>query len=163
VPPKRYQLPPFEDIQAHESRYEALSYAWGPQGSFSKILVCAPDGAAATASILSIGPALKIALRHLRYADRPRRLWVDAVCINQMDNEEKDSQVKRMAEIYRQAGRVMVWLGPASYVENSALAMSAIRFLGSQVVYGQRQPFLLLRPRRNGATLREPKHYPALH
>jgi hypothetical protein len=37
--------------------------------------------------------------------------WVDAVCINQSNDVEKSSQIPLMADIYRGASRVMVWLG----------------------------------------------------
>jgi len=38
-------------------------------------------------------------------------LWVDAVCINQSDLEERSHQVALMAEIYTRAQSVLVWLG----------------------------------------------------
>jgi hypothetical protein len=39
-------------------------------------------------------------------------LWVDALCINQEDVEERNLQVLRMSSIYRQAQAVLAWLGP---------------------------------------------------
>jgi hypothetical protein len=38
-------------------------------------------------------------------------IWVDRLCINQRDIAEKAIQVRRMREIYRNAARVVVWLG----------------------------------------------------
>jgi hypothetical protein len=38
--------------------------------------------------------------------------WVDAICINQKDVPERDSQVSQMGTIYRDADCVHVWLGP---------------------------------------------------
>jgi hypothetical protein len=38
-------------------------------------------------------------------------LWIDAICINQEDVDEKTEQVRMMNEIYRAARRVSVWLG----------------------------------------------------
>jgi hypothetical protein len=38
-------------------------------------------------------------------------LWVDAVCINQADLNERSSQVLFMGEVYSQAENVLVWLG----------------------------------------------------
>jgi hypothetical protein len=40
------------------------------------------------------------------------QLWIDAVCINQGDVEEKTAQVPLMGEIYASSGRVLGWLGP---------------------------------------------------
>ena len=37
--------------------------------------------------------------------------WVDAICINQVDKQEKGRQVAHMGQIYRAATRVIVWLG----------------------------------------------------
>jgi hypothetical protein len=51
-------------------------------------------------------------------------IWIDAICINQQDNEEKDHQVQHMGEIYRNAKLVVVWLGPSK--DNSNLAMQSI-------------------------------------
>jgi hypothetical protein len=38
-------------------------------------------------------------------------LWVDAVCINQADLNERSSKVLLMGEVYSQAENVLVWLG----------------------------------------------------
>jgi hypothetical protein len=38
-------------------------------------------------------------------------LWVDALCINQADIEERDEQVKKMGSIYSKARQVVIWLG----------------------------------------------------
>jgi len=46
---------------------------------------------------------------------RPRRgvrlVWVDAICINQADDQEKKHQVDRMRDIYSNCTRVVLWLG----------------------------------------------------
>lgn len=39
------------------------------------------------------------------------RLWADAICINQEDEEEKSRQIARMSDIYRFADTVYAWLG----------------------------------------------------
>jgi hypothetical protein len=41
-------------------------------------------------------------------------LWADAICINQQDNREKGHQVKQMAQIYKNAEEVLIWLGPSN-------------------------------------------------
>jgi hypothetical protein len=61
------------------------------------------------------------ALRRLRLNDRSRLLWVDAVCINQSDDDEKSSQVRMMGDIYRGAARVLRWLGRADNQNIGAL------------------------------------------
>ena len=83
--------------------YEALSYAWG-QHIFPELLHTHKG-------ILKITENLALALRSLRFKDRVRYLWVDAVCINQNDSTEKSRQVAMMSIIYKSARRVICWLG----------------------------------------------------
>ena len=57
--------------------------------------------------------SLAAALQHLRYPDRARTIWVDAICINQGINSEKNHQIALMGSIYSQAQRTLAWLGAA--------------------------------------------------
>jgi hypothetical protein len=66
---------------------DALSYAWGPP-VFTQTLLCGPRR-----EILKITPSLDAALRALRLPSENRVLWVDAVCTNQQDNDEKSTHV----------------------------------------------------------------------
>ena len=50
-----------------------------------------------------------------------RVMWIDAICINQEDDNEKGRQVQSMAKIYAYANRVIVWLGEAA---NSRLPLA---------------------------------------
>ncbi|KAL1641365.1 hypothetical protein SLS58_006064 [Diplodia intermedia] len=93
--------------------YEALSYTWGDQSTGTLISF--------NGLLLPIAPNLCSALLHLRLPDRPRSLWIDAVCINQLDNEEKSEQVRMMREIYQEASRVVVWLGPMEDDSDAAM------------------------------------------
>lgn len=86
--------------------FEALSYTWGGEATEEHI-IC--NGA-----ILPIGKNLFEALRHLRPADATHRhLWVDAICLNQKDAQEKGSQIENMFMIYQKASVVNAWLGSA--------------------------------------------------
>ncbi|KAH7385288.1 heterokaryon incompatibility protein-domain-containing protein [Phaeosphaeria sp. MPI-PUGE-AT-0046c] len=85
--------------------YEALSYAWG-EANFSQQLEDL-----ATMSVIRITDNLYHALQRLRLKDQIRLLWVDAVCIAQCNVQEKNHQVRQMSLIYREARRVVVWLG----------------------------------------------------
>ena len=53
------------------------------------------------------------ALPYLQLETEERVLWIDAICINQGDLAERGQQVGRMADIYKMATRVLIWLGPA--------------------------------------------------
>jgi Heterokaryon incompatibility protein (HET) len=86
--------------------YEAISYCWGAE-VFPETLHL-PNGT------LAITENLAAALRRFRCDDHPRRLWADAVCINQHDIVEKGHQVALMGDIYRNAECVLIWLGEGS-------------------------------------------------
>ncbi|CAJ2502673.1 Uu.00g100670.m01.CDS01 [Anthostomella pinea] len=106
--------------------YEALSYVWGSEGTPEPVGVGTSDG-----PVLLATQNLAVALRHLRHAERPRFLWIDALCINQKNDEEKGPQVAMMGDIYRRAARVIAWLGPAK--DDSDHAMERFEYLGLQV------------------------------
>jgi len=60
---------------------------------------------------VSVGQELYDALRRLRLTDRPRLIWIDALCINQHDINERNAQVTHMREIYSKADHVLIWVG----------------------------------------------------
>ena len=99
--------------------FTALSYTWGPGSRDASIYV---DSAsfAVTANLLA-------ALKHLRKADSDRRVWVDAICINQADHLEKSLQVPKIHLIYRAAGSCLAWLGLPS--DDSELGMKTLGHL----------------------------------
>jgi ankyrin repeat protein len=84
--------------------YSALSYTWG--GNQKKEFVTMEDG-----SILNITSNLYFALLNLREQHSDRILWVDAICIDQDNPHEQGHQVRQMANIYKKAEEVIIWLG----------------------------------------------------
>ncbi|KAH7246648.1 heterokaryon incompatibility protein-domain-containing protein [Fusarium tricinctum] len=54
---------------------------------------------------------LESALRHLRREKQMRTIWIDALCIDQRNENEKRAQVQRMDRIYANATSTTVWLG----------------------------------------------------
>lgn len=78
---------------------------------------------------LSVTVNLYEALLALREQHLPRALWVDAICINQRDDLEKQEQMRFMADIYGKANRVVVWLGTGENGGEEALeAISSMAF-----------------------------------
>jgi hypothetical protein len=61
-------------------------------------------------SVFKVRKNLRNALRSLRDAKSDCYVWIDAVCINQSSNAERNHQVKLMAAIYGNANVVVVWL-----------------------------------------------------
>jgi hypothetical protein len=111
-------------------KYEALSYTWGPPSDDNTISI----SVGARSYKLPVRENLYRALRRLRRRRRARWMWlvsmvitiavylrqltctlgnyrIDALCINQLDNAERSSQVAFMGKIYASAANVDVWLG----------------------------------------------------
>lgn len=85
---------------AIKTGYEAISYCWGEPLFTHQLHI---EGRS-----LNITPHLHGALSVLTES----YIWVDAVCINQEDPEEKARQIPLMRRIYANADVVLVWLGP---------------------------------------------------
>ena len=83
--------------------YEALSYTWGDSKKECSIS-CGSES-------IEITTNLAAALLQLRSPDKPRALWIDQICINQDDVEERSKQVALMRKIYSEAENVVIWLG----------------------------------------------------
>lgn len=83
--------------------YEALSYSWGDQTPDTTVQI---DGKS-----FLVTPNLHAAIERLRSPRERRVLWVDAICVDQHSENEKDLQVPMMADIYGGAETVCIWLG----------------------------------------------------
>ncbi|KAF7558214.1 hypothetical protein G7Z17_g203 [Cylindrodendrum hubeiense] len=88
-------------------RYIAVSYTWGKPEA-SRRLTCATRSGDCS---LEISPVVEGLLHHFRDSYRPTYLWLDAICLNQEDEAEKNQQIPRMGEIYQLASAVQIWLG----------------------------------------------------
>ncbi|RDW87984.1 hypothetical protein BP6252_00016 [Coleophoma cylindrospora] len=84
--------------------YEALSYVWGNPSPAEKINFNSVPGK-------TITPNLAAALRGLRLPDLALILWVDALCINQDDIDERGQQVSLIGDVYAGAYHTIIWLG----------------------------------------------------
>jgi hypothetical protein len=109
------------------SPYEALSYVWGDPTERRRIGLrdTGTEGPLQrNVSYLDITTNLYAALQRLRDTAFPRLLWVDAICIDQENMQERAVQVRSMATIYIHASRVIVWLGAET--DDSTLALADI-------------------------------------
>ncbi|KAL1595926.1 hypothetical protein SLS60_009616 [Paraconiothyrium brasiliense] len=99
------------EVHPHDRcpEYEALSYTWGGEDNDSSL-----------SHPIYIGPYWDALLqtkncwemiRFLRPSRGVRLVWIDAICINQLDVHEKEAQVRKMARIYEECSRVVVFLG----------------------------------------------------
>lgn len=85
--------------------YKALSYAWGDPTANHEIKV--------NGGTFAINSNLKTALKYLDFEDE-EAIWIDAICINQNDDQEKSKQIAAMSQIYRGASEVIAWIGEPS-------------------------------------------------
>lgn len=89
--------------------YRALSYAWDDPKSGDSITFIRING-----YNLSVGLNLFSALDQLAKLYKGDLLWIDRLCINQQDDDERGRLVARMDKVYRNATEVIIWLGPST-------------------------------------------------
>jgi hypothetical protein len=85
-----------------DTEYVCVSYCWGPQSS-NQILLNGQTANIRDNIFAFLQQALVAGLRDW--------LWIDALSIDQSNDEERSHQVGQMAKIYRGAQYVVMWLG----------------------------------------------------
>ncbi|OCK82082.1 HET-domain-containing protein, partial [Lepidopterella palustris CBS 459.81] len=103
------RLPPPE----YDGDYAALSYTWGNKSKPCEIMI--------NGSKMAVTKNAYLSLRDLRYQEKDRVLWIDALCIDQNNDKERGQQVQQMGSIYSKAERVLIWLGEATYDTDYAI------------------------------------------
>jgi hypothetical protein len=89
-----------QDLFEH---YVALSYVWGSTDDLQNIYLEGHE--------FKITGNLSEALYNLREEKRATRLWADAICIDQQDDDERNQQVSLMGQIYSIARHTVIYLG----------------------------------------------------
>lgn len=108
--------------------FEAISYTWGTsKPSIDLSVYCCR---------LGVTPEVYKMLRYRRSFLGEKLLWIDAVCINQQNNDEKSHRVGIMNDIFSRASRVVAWLGSPDEVPNASLAGS----MASQLIFLKHGP-----------------------
>lgn len=72
---------------------------------------------------VEVGGELHRAMRRIRSQDKTLRIWIDALCIDQSNIEEKSRHVLMMGSIYAGASHVRIWLGEETGIEGPAVAV----------------------------------------
>lgn len=104
------------DAEEQAPYYIGLSYTWGDPHIRRPILV--------GDKIFWATENLAIALEYLQEDDKTIIFWIDAVCIDQTNLNEKSIQVQRMGHVFSSAALVIAWIGPAP--DESDLAIQEI-------------------------------------
>lgn len=96
--------------------YDALSYCWGPKDESSLMMI--------NGEHFPLSPTLLAAIKQLQRDQREigvsRKLWIDAVSIDQANGLEKSHQVTLMRDIYANAHGVVIWIGSPDDLSNLA-------------------------------------------
>lgn len=85
--------------------YETVSYCWGDASIRGRIIL--------NGHHFDLPASTENTIRRMRYDDTDRVLWIDTICINQTDIDERSHQVAIMDGIYRSGVRNLIWLGEA--------------------------------------------------
>lgn len=83
--------------------YETISYAWGDPDPLDDISVAGKR--------IPIPIAAGSALRCMRSPDKTRTLWIDCICIDQNNDQEKGHQVGLMADVFQNSRCTLAHLG----------------------------------------------------
>jgi hypothetical protein len=120
--------------------FAALSYVWGDQNITNEIQV----NKTPVPVTANLATALKFVKGHWQ-AEFPNsnassfRLWVDAICINQSDLDERSSQVSLMGRIFRSANIVFSWLG--NDIDGTDLAIKTFNIILEEIFHEVRKLF----------------------
>ena len=84
--------------------YNAISYTWGDPASIATIILNGKQ--------ITVRENCQYVLRQAYWNNPDQHIWVDALCIDQSNTDEKNIQVAMMGQIYRSAERVLASVGP---------------------------------------------------
>jgi hypothetical protein len=102
--------------------YFALSYVWGDPKVTTNITVDGRRFAATTNLVAALEILIEVFVEQV---EENWVFWIDAICINQDDVQERNDQVKLMGEIFRKARLVFAWLGPENDRSTEAIEIMA--------------------------------------
>lgn len=103
-----------------DARYTCVSYVWGPPNETLYIYI---DGKRFHVRrniyefLQTVNSQIALKLEDhggaglLNFHDTAQSLWIDALCIDQGRNDEKNHQVQQMGTIFSTAERVIAWMG----------------------------------------------------
>jgi Heterokaryon incompatibility protein (HET) len=141
--------------------YDALSYTWGDPRTplFQAIaseqyrrqhcVICNGFAIYVTANLYHALQRLRRVQHDMTPGEIPllqKYVWIDAVCINQQDQAERNSQVSLMDEIYKGAQIVISWLGKRDIWTDRALRLVTRLSESPPDQVGQYQPLSLRYP-----------------
>ncbi|KXH46523.1 hypothetical protein CNYM01_00652 [Colletotrichum nymphaeae SA-01] len=101
------------DLESHKDThfpdYDAVSYTWGDENGDAER--CHPIYAGDHWDIIFQTKNCCDVLRYLRPSRGLKLIWIDAICIDQNNAEERATQVAKMGQIYSRCSQVWAWMG----------------------------------------------------
>ncbi|EUC49330.1 hypothetical protein COCMIDRAFT_52799, partial [Bipolaris oryzae ATCC 44560] len=95
----------YQPQRSRSLNFDAPFYTWGSPADPKTLLVRSREKGK-----LHITRNLATALPYLRFPERERLIWIDAICINRLDYDKRTLQVQLMPDIYRAADHVVCWV-----------------------------------------------------
>lgn len=105
-------------------KYQAISYCWGNGGATERIWFGDHEYLQVTKSAIAV-------LGAVIDSGSKEHVWIDALCIDQENTAEKNSQVLLMGDIYNAAASTLGWLGEAA--DDSDRAISFLKTLRDEM------------------------------
>lgn len=116
---------PLQNLRALRSIKGEIPYVYGESESESPIrqhaIICDKRMIKVTTNLRDALRMLANPTGPLNIASLPSYYWIDALCVNQENVLERSDQVARMAEIFKRADNVIVWLGREDEYTGDAL------------------------------------------
>ncbi|PWY67650.1 HET-domain-containing protein [Aspergillus sclerotioniger CBS 115572] len=146
-PPSDYQDDPVRcnlevlDL-AHETQnmqYTALSYTWGAPAEYGQFSTMTSE---LKCPIIRQGTVVRVAENLAHFLNRvqhtpsllEKKFWIDSICIDQENDEERAHQVKLMSHIYSSANGVVTWMGEED--EYTGTAFKALKRIHELILDG---------------------------
>lgn len=111
--------------------YQTISYVWGDPTPCCSVIL--------NGKIFMVPRSTDEVLRHVSHQQNIRTVWIDAVCINQADLQERAQQVTLMDHVYFFTTGGMVYLGKGE--QDSARAIANLEELAREVKEIAKTPY----------------------
>jgi len=130
------------------STYLCLSYVWGPDDSCRWIFVNGQRFRIRQ----NLYSFLKLAREEQQW--RSHWFWIDAICIDQSNDIERNHQVKQMGDVFARAVQVVAWLGTQKEV---VLFLETSKYGEKKVAPTNKPRKLKKRRQTTGTSERDPR------
>ncbi|KAI1078503.1 heterokaryon incompatibility protein-domain-containing protein [Whalleya microplaca] len=104
------ELKPFSLDAPGRPRYRPISYVWGSKAEEKSITL----NGTAFSVLATVYPILELFCDNPEFKDARPWLWIDSICINQDDLEERSAQVALMTRIFGHTCYTTIWLGEST-------------------------------------------------